>query len=419
VLPFNTFDREWPRLQLGGEHVIIGREGWVFGQRWKKTSQSMTLLTKEEGIIGSLKRWGVEASLSEPGHIAKEMVDHLGGLWGVPLIANEETARLLNKMAGGMRRLANELETVEETFERRSVPIKEWMDHLARRKERHAWPTLEASEFTERNVIKLGLETTCPHCQADNWHSLSEVDYGVKCERCLKSYEFPQAGLRGQNGNWHYRVVGPFSVPDYARGSYGALLALRTLSKLGSSHDQMTFSTALSLRFDGIRAEADFVALLRKDKMDVHDSPDLIVGEAKSLGKGDLIKEKDLAKLKAVGGKLPGAVIVISVMRENFTDGEKKLLIPFVRWARRLNEEGRATNPVILLTGHELFARMYVSTEWKELGGPYKAFADYQHTRTVEDFGDATQQIYLGVPPFYEWRELQWKKRSSRRKKGV
>ena len=28
VLPFNTFDRSWPRLGMGGEAVPVGSEGW-------------------------------------------------------------------------------------------------------------------------------------------------------------------------------------------------------------------------------------------------------------------------------------------------------------------------------------------------------------------------------------------------------
>lgn len=419
VIPFNTFDREWPRLHFAGERVIIGTEGWVFGQRWKNSSQNMSLLSKEDVVIGSLRLRGIEAVLSEPGHIAKEMLEHLGGLWGVFLLADVETVQLLNKMAGGMRRLTNQTETVEETFERRSAPVKEWVDHLARRKQRNHSPRLELAEFTGRKVIRLGLETNCPHCQAANWHSLTAVDYCVTCERCLKPYEFPQAHLRNQNRNWHYRVVGPFSVPDYAKGSCGVLLALRVLGKLGPSHDAMTFSTALALEFDGMKAEADFVAWVRKERHDSQRPPDLIIGEAKSLGKGDLIKQKDLTKLKAIGRKLPGAVIVISVMRGTFTESEKKLLIPFVRWARRLSKEGRPTNPVILMTGNELFARLYVNTAWKELGEPHKSFADYKHTSTLHNFANATQQIYLGLPSFVEWREAHWKKRSARRKKAA
>ena len=48
------------------------------------------------------------------------MLDHLGGLWGVHLLADLETLQLLNKMAGGLRRRAagpyDKLQRINRTF---------------------------------------------------------------------------------------------------------------------------------------------------------------------------------------------------------------------------------------------------------------------------------------------------------------
>ncbi len=142
----------------------------------------------------------------------------------------------------------------------------------------------------------------------------------------------------------------------------------------------------------------DFVAWRRDERHGAHNPPELLIGETKSLGRGELIRRKDLTKLKAIGRKLPGAIIVISVLRENFTPSEKKLLQPFVKWGRRPDEHGRPTNPVILLTAHELFVEHLIIATWKELGEPYKAFAEYRHTRNLYNFADATQRIHLGLP---------------------
>ena len=382
----------------------------------RNSTETLQLLTKEEAIVGSLQRFGIEAKLSEPGHIAKQMLEHLGGLWGVNLLTDLETIQLLNKMAGGLRRKTNETDTVEETFERRTAPVKDWTDLMSRRKQRNRLPRLGLEDFTKRNLIRLGLETACPNCQATNWHSLTAVDYGIKCERCLKDYEFPQAALRQRNENWFYRIIGPFSVPDYARGSYSALLTLRALTHIGSSMDKMTFSTAMNLEFDAERAEVDFAAWRSKESHDIDNPPELIVGEAKSLGAGDLIKPKDIEKLKAVARKLPGAFLVISMMRNEFTATEKKLIETFVKWGRRPDERGLPTNPVILLTGHELFVEHHISATWKELGGAYANFVDYEHTRTLHSFADATQQIHLGLPSFGQWRASERKKRAEQRK---
>jgi hypothetical protein len=417
VLPFNTFDRAWPHLGMGGDPIPVGSEGWVFPQRYRNLAQYVSLLSADDAIIGSLKQLGIKAELSEPGHIAKQMLEHLGGLWGAHLLADLDTLKLLNKMAGGLRRKRNEDDTVEETFELRTAPLKDWTDLIAQRKEKGSLPANSLGDFTKRNVIRLGLETDCPHCNAKNWSTLTAADYHITCERCLKPYDFPQAALREQNRNWTYRVVGPFSVPDYGRGSYSALLALRVLAHYRSAMDRITFATAMNLSFDGMQREVDFVAWHGEKRMqETHRPPQLIIGEAKSLGQGELITASELAKLKSIAARLPEAVMVIAVLRDRFTASEKEILTKFVAWGRRVNVYGEPTNPVLLLTSHELTMEHHLPSTWKVLGGQHVKFTSYEHTRTLFNLADATQQIYLGLPSFHQERDEYWKKRHARRK---
>jgi hypothetical protein len=128
--------------------------------------------------------------------------------------------------------------------------------------------------------------------------------------------------------------------------------------------------------------------------------PEIILGEAKSVGKGQLIKPRDLAQLKAVAAKLPGAIVVISVLRDHFLPIEKRILEPFVKWGRRLNADREPTNPVVLLTSNELMFDYLLSATWKNLGGEHAKFSAYDHTRNMRSIADATQQIYLGLPSF-------------------
>jgi hypothetical protein len=353
VLPFNANDPSWPRLGMGGERVLVGSEGWIFTERFKDSTQWLEFLSHEAAISGALERLGIKAQLSEPGSIAKQMLDYIGGLWGVHLLAHIET---------------------------------------------------------------LSLETECPNCQANNWTGLAAIDYKITCERCLKIYPFPQADLRDHNRNWCYRVVGPFSIPDYGRGSYGALLTLRLIGRFNSSLDEMTFSTATTLEFDSRRVELDFLALRRAERHDLAAAPEIIIGEAKSLGKGQLVKPHDLAQLKAAAAKLPGSIVVISVLRDQFLPTEKRILEPFVKWGRRLNADREPTNPVVLLTSNELMFDHFLSATWKDLGGEHAKFGTYEHTRDMLSIADATQQIYLGLPSFGEWKRSQLEKKMKRLK---
>jgi hypothetical protein len=418
VLPFNTFNRRWPPIPtLGTERVAIGTEGWVFTQQYRDWDQSLSLLTNEEAIIGSLKTFDVEAELSDPGHIAKQMLDHIGGLWGVHLLADLQTLELLNKMAGAVRRRSNEDDTIEETFERRSASAEVWKSLVAKRG--RDLPTVKLSDFTKRNVIRLGLETECPHCRATNWHSLTVTDYEVICERCLNRYDFPQAGLRDQNRNWHFRVVGPFSVPDYGGGAYSALLTIRTLESFGENgagRGNLTFSTATKMKIDGREREVDFVAWQRASRFGHVERPRLIVGEAKSLGKKDIIKQKDVTHLKEVAASLPGAFMIVSVLRDHFTETEKELLRRLAKWGRRRDTRGKPSNLLILLTGKDLFFDHHMSSHWKELGPPHSQFCDFEHTSSLRNVADATQQIYLNLPSLAADHTEYWNKRHARRK---
>lgn len=415
ILPFNTFDRSWPRLGMGGEHIPIGSEGWVFSQQFSSLEQYVSLLRSEEAIIDSLKKIGITASLSEPGHIAKQMLEHLGGLNRVGMLADINTLKLLNKMAGGLRRRRLKDDAVEESFELRTASVKAWRDLIVKRK-RELFRSPDLKQFTDANVIRLGLEIDCPTCKTTNWNSLTAVDYRLNCERCLNSYEFPQAALRNQNGNWSYRVVGPFSVPDFGRGSYSALLALRVVNRAIDTMDRMTFATAMDLAFDGVTREVDFIAWHSDDGLrETRRPPQLVIGEAKSLGQGELIKPSELTKLRSVAAKLPEAVIVIAVLRDHFTPAETNILQGFVKWGRRVNAFGEPTNPVLLLTSHELTMDYSVSHTWKTLGGKHAQFSSTNRIRTLSMLADATQQIYLNMRPFHVERQEYWQKRLARR----
>ena len=197
-MPFNITDPSWPRLGTGGDRVLVTSEGWIFTERFKDSTQWVEFLSHEAAISGTWERLGIKAQLSEPGHIAKQMLDHLGGLWGVHLLADIETLTLLNKMAGGVRKRSTEAQTVEESFELRAAPLKDWMDLLARRNQTQRLPEAKLDHFTSKNVIRLGLETDCPHCRATNWTGLDAVDYEIRCERCLKVYPFPSLFKRSQ-----------------------------------------------------------------------------------------------------------------------------------------------------------------------------------------------------------------------------
>ncbi|KQY25936.1 hypothetical protein [Rhizobium sp. Root483D2] len=409
IYPYNTFDRSRPRLGFGSMDVMIGTEGWSFGQRYDRIEELLQLEPQDTAILGFLKRSGMGARLSEPGHIAKQIIDQLGGLWGTHLIADGETLKLINDMAGGVRRRQNGVEEVQEQFDPRSRPIKDWAALVTRRKAR-SHHMLELDHFTKASMLVLGLETQCTNCLTRNWDAVDRLGYSLTCKRCLKPYPFPQGATNTRL--WTYRVAGPFSVQDYAKGAYGAVLAVQTISELESHFRSINFITAVELELDGRRVEADYIAFHQADAFDGQYNPNLILGEAKSFGHGDLIKPKDIARLKDLALRFPGSYLAVSILRNHFTDTEKALLRKLVRWSRKLAEDGGPRNRVLLLTGHELLRQSApIGHTWKELGGTHAEFSDFHHTNSLRNVGEASIAIHLGMPSFESERHAGWNKR--------
>ena len=417
IYPYNTFDRTYPRLSLGMVEVLIGTDGWSIGQEYIRSSSSLQFETQEKAITGMLTRAGYSVSLSEPGHIAKHVLDQLGGLRGAHLIADEEILRTMNDMAGAIRRRSNKTEEMQEEFPPRSRTVKQWSDLINRRKKRD-YGRGDIEHFTNRNVIVLGLETRCTNCLHENWAPVDKLGYVLSCSRCLKEYPFPQ-NTDSRARKWAYRVSGPFSVQDYAKGAYGSVLGLRAIDELNGHHGSLNFITAVRLLKDGKSIEADYVALCQAKSFDEEHDPEVIFGEAKSFSELDTVKPRDISRLKELALQFPGSYLVVSVLRSEFTEGEKTLLRRLVRWTRKLAPNAGPRNQVLLLTGHELLRTWgLLSDTWKSVGGRHAMFADFQHTRSLRSIAEATISIHLEMPSFWEARDTFRKKRNTRKNKG-
>lgn len=347
--------------------------------------------------------------MSEAGRIAKQMLESLGGFWGLHLFDDVNSIQFINKLANSARvkRKAENGEFVEEEFLGRAANIEQWEAMIAKRIEGGAHHRVGLSNYIDKNAIRAGLETSCTHCSAKNWHGLDEVSYKVKCSRCLKTYDFPQGNLKKHNKNWKYRVVGPFAVPNYAQGAYASLLTIRFFSQFFMRDNSSSYSTAIDIVTSKENCEVDFAIWLSDEAgHDIQGEPRLVIGEAKSFAI-DAVREKDITQLKLVAGLMPESVLVISVLKTEFSDAEIQLLKEFVEWTRE-SDNYQPRHWVILLTGTELFTEFLTNT-WKEMGEPYSRFADYHYTSYFESLSDATLEIYLGLPSYYQYRESQRK----------
>jgi hypothetical protein len=381
-----------------GRMTLISREGFVLPENYEREGEYFRLMTGREAIIDWLKFSGITAEISDAGRIAEQVLASVGGFWGAGLIADCETIKLLDEMAKSVRRYADG--TVEE-FPDRSMDVKRWRDLVNRRSQGRIGFGTNLDRFIEVNVFRLGLVLACPNCQKKNWFGIENLNLQLTCERCLKTFAFPQGSLNFQQTPWQYRVIGPYSVPNFAEGAYSTVLALTVFARrLASDMPKLTYATGLELKIDGdVPFEVDFAFWYqRTGTFGREQEPVLAFGEAKSFA-AESFKHDDLARMRKLAELFPGAFIVFSTLKEELSDTEKREIGDLALWGREKLPDGRPRTPVVVLTAAELFCPWLVDHAWNELGGEREALVRARH-RNLDNLwtlANFTQQIYLGL----------------------
>ena len=321
------------------------------------------------------------------------------------------------------RRQVRSAEGVIETREYpdRTLPVAEWSGLLQKRFNRNqGYHRYSLSDFTEKNVLRLGLEVRCTNCHKDNWYAINQLDLFITCSRCLDRFKFPQGDLRFRSTPWHYRVVGPFSVPDYAAGGYATALTLRLIAHGLGTHDaQITYATGLDVEIGKRSLEIDFVLWHQRARFQRENlEPATLFGEAKSYAR-EAFTERELENMRMLATYFPDSFLVLSCLKKQISNKEKRLIKKLAEWGRIPQDDGSPRAPVIVLTGHELFFDWHLANTWKKAGGKAAECIGerYHDFRDLWLLADITQQIHLDLPSWHDWVR-QWYQAKWERKKG-
>jgi hypothetical protein len=389
------------RLRLGGDGAILSREGIVLPEHFKSGREYIHLLSGTQLMIEWLSGEGIDAKPSAAGRIADQVLNSIHGFWGAYLLAHRETLETLDDMAKSVRKYSDG--KVEE-YPDRAKSVKAWQSLIDKRNSKKSWTsnvTLDA--FVKAGMLRLGLSVECPNCMNQNWCGLNAIDEQIVCERCLKRFDFPQGGLNFSHTPWQYRVVGPFSVPNFASGGYATVLALRVFAENLGSDSQLTYSTGLEMQLDQTPIEVDFVFWYRRDRLfDRDESPLLVFGEAKSLAI-ESFQDKDIQRMERVAKAFPGAFLVFATLKDALSEDEKSLIGGLALWGRERLANGQPRSPVIVLTATEMFSEWHIKHAWENSGEKHKHVGSpaYVHLDNLWELADLTQQIYLGLPDRY------------------
>lgn len=427
VLPTEYKDPKFSPFRPGGDTFLPTTEGFVMFPRYRDIQHYWKLSDGMSAIAKWLKTFQIETKLSDPGRATQQIIQTLGGFGGVRSLASAGVVILLNEMS--------------RKPTAKSMQQQEFINKMNHAVKDDLWLKGAAEELVKRSAVELGLELKCSKCSSWSWYSLKQLDYKINCGLCLREFGFPIINPRDSNrSRWAYRLIGPFALPDYASGGYAASLAIRFFSEIvGHRDSNVAWSSGQELTFpNGKKVEADFILWYQRTQVFGTDHPtEIVFGEAKSFGREgsmnplnvarratneDVFKEDDVERMKALAEAFPGAVIVFATMKDanHLTKEEVLRLRKLAEWGREYVRDSRRTRaPVILLTGTELFTGYLLRSAWEQMGGKHKELITPGYVRLdhLKTLADLTQQLYLGMPSYHEWREAKWKARALRKQK--
>lgn len=402
VIPWRSEAMSGLLHDLGEEKTWASREGIVFTAGWLQNSRFLRMPSPFNVFSAYFKHSGYELTLSPSGRTCQQIIAALGDLKLLGIVArSREILRFLDQMAH--EDVEIEVNSEDGTSQKKKLkkpyaPYGKLREAVQRsNNNRDSLVNGHISALLRHHVLRVGMSLCCTECLHTSWFSLEDVKPTLKCPRCMTEFAFPAD--QPPRDAWAYKVSGPFAAENYAHGSYCVAAALRYFTE--KNNRRVTYLPSFQLKDAHAKElEADFGMFVAPTHWDHDTAPYLIFGECKSFNR---LQPKDFARARNLAKAFPGAILCFATFNDAFSAEETKALTRIVLQGRRPFEVGRIRNPVILLTGRELFGQF-------KLGGfddQYGAKAQYARmvaTRgDLQELADFTQQIYLGMQPYHEW----------------
>lgn len=413
----------------------ISKKGLVYLSRHSEDTINLSLPQAEEVFTRWMKLKGWTVELSPPGRIAKQMIQQLGGIDGTWILAQEGIIQLLGRMNSSNETLTDLLKQVldlqeslkRNEFETAEVEVEIFVKYLKEiqlqlggdeKSMSEAFVRAEIGKITNRigyqvkdatdriiqqlidaKVFELGLEVQCPVCRRTSWYSGKPTSGELQCTGCPAQFPFPSMS---KEVKWSYRTLPPFNLPNHVDGAYTVLLTLRFFSAFSLLNGATTPLMSFTAEKDGMKSvEADLALFFQKSKFR-NSKTEIIFVECKTFNS---FQQKDADKMTNLGKAFPGAVIAFAKLEEHLRDEEKAILYPLVDHSRKNRLNGHPFNPVLILTGKELFWKSDFSEWWK---GKERMRMAVDARKGMLEFCDLTQQINLGMDSWDQWYDEQF-----------
>ena len=395
VFPWDYKNPSLPTFQIIRNLLLPTTEGFTIFPEYENFSEVWYLVDGTTAFNQWFNENQVSATLSDAGRATQQIIQTLGGIIGIHAIAHKGLIELLNKIANRPVTKTSRYQTFRKRIDCAIT------NEVAKKR------IFEA--LVECKAVELGLELKCHKCGDWSWYPVNQLDYSLTCSLCLKPFNFPVTDPENnKRSRWAYRVIGPFALPDYARGGYAAALAIRFFASIVNEIDRaaVTWSPGQNLELPtGEKMETDFMLWYQRKQFLRTDHPtEMVFGEAKSFAKS-AFKKDDVNKMQLLAKTFPGSILVFATMREveNLTRGEINRIKKLAEWGREYDRERQQSRaPVILLTHTELFATDRFRSVWRKKGEKYETLIKPGSVRSdnLRVLADLTQQLYLEMPPY-------------------
>ncbi len=402
----------------------ISRKGLVYFSKHTDSIVEFSIPQAELIFTRWLELQGWTVTIKPPGKIAKQMLQQLDGIHGTWVLAKRGIIELLGEMSSytnilkkipekltklhddlqqnGFQNSADEIEgfvkylkEIEPQLagDKRPMLATTFLGRLSKiagkelekkdgesdeiRKQRVASLANQLRQkLIGSNALQLGLQVQCTQCDKRSWYSLKNADYELRCPECHAQFSFTQ---NIEDIEWEYSTLGAFSSSNQADGAYTVLLMLRFFSLLlrGATTPLMSFE----IQKDEIEPlEVDLGLFYQTSKFSESETK-IILAECKTF---NAFEQKDINRMTDLGDAFPGAILVFAKLTESLTDEEKALLHPFVKESWKCYNDDRPYNPVMILTGKELFLDILWQSHLKHV-----------QFRDLIDICSLTQDIHL------------------------
>jgi hypothetical protein len=158
------------------------------------------------------------------------------------------------------------------------------------------------------------------HCGRGSWYRLKELATDLVCPLCHKSLDAISAVDSTNQGAWHLKTAGPFTVGNFADGSYSVLLSLNFFEKDRSLQITPVLSFKAKHTASTKELESD-LGLMWQETAFGETQDGMLFAECKSYNK---FERRDFDRMKLCAEQFPGAILAFCTLRRTLDPPKKR-----------------------------------------------------------------------------------------------